>query len=256
MAAGRTRPPGRRVLVQRPVRPMRIVVIDILTGDQPQVPFAGDQHLVQALAAGTGDPAFGYRVRPRRPDGRLDNLHADRGEHRVERRGELRIPVADQELQAISAALEGHQQVAGLLGHPRAGRVRGDPGQVHAAGAVLDEEQHVQAPQEHRAGVEKADGEDRGGLPSQERSPGQASPSGRGVDARVLEDLPYRRRREFAAEAGQLAVDAAVTPGRLSRAISSTSAQGLRRARPPGSAARVGPAAPDQAGVPAQQRPR
>ena len=27
------------------------------------MPFAGDQHPVQALAAGTGDPAFRYRVR-------------------------------------------------------------------------------------------------------------------------------------------------------------------------------------------------
>jgi hypothetical protein len=54
------------VLVQRPVRPMRIVVIDVLTEDQPQVPFAGDQHLAQALAAGTGDPAFGDRVAPHR----------------------------------------------------------------------------------------------------------------------------------------------------------------------------------------------
>ena len=39
------------VLVQRPVRPVRVVVIDVLIEDQPQVPFAGDQHPVQALPA-------------------------------------------------------------------------------------------------------------------------------------------------------------------------------------------------------------
>ena len=45
---------------------------------------------------------------------------ADRGEHRVERRGELGVPVPDQELEAVRVILEVHQQVAGLLGHPLA----------------------------------------------------------------------------------------------------------------------------------------
>jgi hypothetical protein len=53
---------GGRILQQRPVWPVRVLVIDILAQDQPQVPFADDQHLVQALAAGAGDPAFGNRV--------------------------------------------------------------------------------------------------------------------------------------------------------------------------------------------------
>jgi hypothetical protein len=57
------RPPGGRVLLQCPVGPVR-VVIDVLAQDQPQVPFAGDQHPVQALAAGAGDPSFGDRVIP------------------------------------------------------------------------------------------------------------------------------------------------------------------------------------------------
>ena len=58
---------GGRTLAQCPVRPVSVVVIDILIKDQPQVPLAGDQHLVQALAAGAGDPPLGDRVRPRRP---------------------------------------------------------------------------------------------------------------------------------------------------------------------------------------------
>jgi hypothetical protein len=40
-----------RVLLQYPVRSMAAVMIDVLAQDQPQVPFAGDQHPVQALAA-------------------------------------------------------------------------------------------------------------------------------------------------------------------------------------------------------------
>jgi hypothetical protein len=37
-------------------------VIGVLVEDQSQVLFAGYQHPVQALMAGTGDPAFGYSV--------------------------------------------------------------------------------------------------------------------------------------------------------------------------------------------------
>jgi hypothetical protein len=82
--SGRTRPPGGRVLVQRPVRPMRVVVIDVLVEDQLEMPFADGQHPVQALAACAGDPAFRDGVRPRRLDRCLHDPHADGGEHRVE----------------------------------------------------------------------------------------------------------------------------------------------------------------------------
>lgn len=47
-------------------RPVRVVVTGVLAEDQPHAPFADDQHPVQALAPGTGDPAFGYRVAPHR----------------------------------------------------------------------------------------------------------------------------------------------------------------------------------------------
>ena len=110
---GRRLTPSGRALAERPVRAMNVIVLDVLTQDQPQVPLAGDQHLVQALAAGAGNPPLRGRVRPGRPDGRLDDPHADGGEHGVERRGELGVRVPDQELQVISLVLEGHQQVPG-----------------------------------------------------------------------------------------------------------------------------------------------
>jgi hypothetical protein len=134
--------PCGRVLLQRLVRPMAVVMIGVLAEDQPQVPLAGDQHPVQALAAGAGNPPFGDRVRTRRLDGRLDDPHPGRGEYRVEGGGELGVPVPDEEFEAVRVITEVHQQVAGLLGHPLTRGVGGDPGQVHASGAVLDEEQH------------------------------------------------------------------------------------------------------------------
>jgi hypothetical protein len=49
--SGWMRTPGRWTLVHRPVRAMQIVVIGVLIKDQPQVPFPGDQHPVQAVGA-------------------------------------------------------------------------------------------------------------------------------------------------------------------------------------------------------------
>jgi hypothetical protein len=142
-ACGRTRPSGGCCCSVRCGR--WVLMVHVLAQDQPQVPFAGDQDPIQALTAGAGNPAFRDRVRPRRLDRRLDDSRLGRGEHCVERCGELGIPVPDQELEAVSLIVEMHQHVAGLLGHPVTSRVSGDPGQVHAAGAVLDEEQHIQA---------------------------------------------------------------------------------------------------------------
>jgi hypothetical protein len=45
---------------------MRIAVIGVLAEDQPQVPFASDQHPVQALAASTAHPPFRDRIGARR----------------------------------------------------------------------------------------------------------------------------------------------------------------------------------------------
>ena len=51
-------------------------------------------------------------------------------------------------------------------------------------------------------------------LGGQERPPGLPGSPGRGVDARVLEDLPGCRRRELMTQAGQLAVDAPAAPAK------------------------------------------
>jgi Helix-turn-helix of DDE superfamily endonuclease len=176
---GRMLAPGRRALVERPVRAMDVTVIDVLAQDQLQARLAGDQHPVQALAPGAGYPPLRDRVHSGRPDRGPDDPHADRSEHGVERSGELGVPVTDQELEVVSAALEVHQEVAGLLSHPLTCGVGGDPGQVHAPGAVLDEEQDVQAPQEHGIDVEEIRGEVVSACPA--RNTRQASPDRRGA---------------------------------------------------------------------------
>jgi hypothetical protein len=82
---GRRETPGRWLLAQRPVRAVGVVVVGLFAWDQAQVPLAGDQHPVQALAPRAGDLAFRDGVRSRLPDGRRDDLDPGRGEHRPRR---------------------------------------------------------------------------------------------------------------------------------------------------------------------------
>ena len=103
----------------------------------------------------------------------------------------------------------------------------------------------------------KSGGQDRLRLAGQQRPPAMPRPPGCGIDARVLQDLPHRRRRNFIVQAGQLTVDPAISPGRVVPChLQYQRAHGLRCARPPGSAARVCAALLDQVGVPAQQGAR
>ena len=53
----------------------------------------------------------------------------------------------------------------------------GDPGEVHAAAAVLDHHEDVEAAQEDGVDVGEVDREDRVGLRGQELAPGRPGPS-------------------------------------------------------------------------------
>jgi hypothetical protein len=104
-----------------------------------------------------GGVEFGDSVWPSRRNAELVQLPAlsprrwlpreqvGAGEHRVEGGGELAVPVTDQKPEPLGAVAELHQQVAGLLGHPAGGGMGGDPGDVHAAAAVLDHHQDIEA---------------------------------------------------------------------------------------------------------------
>jgi hypothetical protein len=57
-----------------------------------------------------------------------------------------------------------HQQIPGRLGSPRAGRMRGDAGQVDPSVVKFDHEQDVQAGQSDGLDGEEVAGEGSGGL--------------------------------------------------------------------------------------------
>src|ERR1700684_4705385 len=96
------------------------------------------------------------------------------------------------------------------------------------------------AAQEHSIDVEEVHGQDRLGLGLKECPPGLPGPSGRWADARVLEDLPHRRRGQLVPEPGQLTVNAAVSPTRVVPGhLHYQRPHWLRGPRPPGSTARI-----------------
>ena len=110
---------------------------------------------------------------------------------------------------------EAQGKVAGLLHGPLARRARGDPADVHPAGAMFDEHQHVYALQQHGVHVQEIDRDDPGGLSVQELPPARARAPRCRIDARSMQDLPHGRRRDCHAELHGLAVDPPVSPQRI-----------------------------------------
>src|SRR3954463_10916096 len=77
---------------------MRTMIVEmalILGQDRTQVPLTIDQQVIQALTSQRSHEPLRERVRPRRPDRRLDDPHTTGGEHLIERAGELAVTVPD-----------------------------------------------------------------------------------------------------------------------------------------------------------------
>ena len=90
----------------------------------------------------------------------LDDADVERGEHGVEGCGELGVAIADEEPESPAGVVEVHGEVAGQLGQPRSGRVRGDAEEVHAASDVLDDEEDIQPAQGDGVEVKQVAGQD------------------------------------------------------------------------------------------------
>src|SRR5512142_2444672 len=95
---------------------------------------------------------------------------------------------------------------------PGAVRVGGDASQVDAAGAVLDDDQGVDATQEQGVHMDEVDREDAVGLHGQELLPRRAGAAGRGVDPGGMQDLPHRGGRDRMAEPDEFALHPPVPP--------------------------------------------
>src|SRR5438874_8114154 len=83
-----------RLLLERAVRPMRVVVGDVLAQHSLEVGARDDQDAIKALAPDAPDPALRVRLRPWRRDRRPDHPDPFRAEDLVEDGRELAVAVA------------------------------------------------------------------------------------------------------------------------------------------------------------------
>ncbi len=187
---------------------MPVVVRDADRQHRLQMSSAHGQHPVKQLPTDRTDPPFSDRVW--RLHGREQDPDALRGEDRIEGVGELRVPVTDEELELPDAVCQAHDQVAGLLGHPRPGRAGGHAQDVDTTGSKLDHEQHMQALEQDGVDVEEVAGQDSLGLRGQELPPSQPGAAGCRVDAGPLENQPHRAWRNLVPKPSQFSVDAAI----------------------------------------------
>jgi hypothetical protein len=100
---------------------------------------------------------------------------------------------------------------------------------------VLDDKERIQPAEGDRVEVKHVAGQDGVRLGPQELTPRWSGPSGRGVDAGAVQDGPDGGGADPIAEAGELAVEAAVSPGGVLVARRRT-----RLRRPAGMAGRPG----------------
>jgi hypothetical protein len=190
-----------------------LIVVDLVrVQDPPQMDLVPDQGAVHELAPASPDPAFDDRVQARRPDAAEHGPDPGIGEDRVECGGEVRAAVPDHELDPVRLLAEVHQQVAGLLGGPFTGGVQRDPKNPDAPAGVLDHSQDVSLGPIEKVRREEVARQERLGLGAQEQRPGKTGPPRRRIDASLLQDLPYRRRRNLYPQPSQFPVNPAVAP--------------------------------------------
>ena len=190
------------------VRPGGVVVLQLLGQYLAQVALIDDQQPAGDLAPHRADHRLSDSVRSgclRRAEENPDTFG---GEHGIEGLSALAGAVPDQEMNGTHAMAQVHQEVTGGLGRSCAIRVGGDTAQMSAAGAVLDDDQGVDAPQQHRVHVDEVGCEDPSGLGGQELLPGWPGAPGRWSDPGVVQDLPDRGCGDRVAEPDKFAGDA------------------------------------------------
>jgi len=89
----------------------------------------------------------------------------------VEGGGELRVAISNEELDRCCPFRQVVAKVAGLLGDPARDRIGRHPCEVDPTGVVVDEEQHVEPPEQHSIDAEEVTGDQALGLGPEELSP-------------------------------------------------------------------------------------
>ena len=77
-------------------------------------------------------------------------------------RGELAVPVTDQEPEPAGALAEVHEKVTGPPDGPDSRRIGGDAQDLHGPGLDLHHEEDIHAPEQHGIDMQKVAGQDLG----------------------------------------------------------------------------------------------
>jgi hypothetical protein len=96
------------------------------------------------------------------------------GKDGVEGGGELGVAITDEELRRARLVGELHGEVASLLGHPFGNWLRGHAGDPDEARVVVDEDEHVEPPEEDRVDAEEVARHQPFRLRSEELRPGRS----------------------------------------------------------------------------------
>ena len=207
------------LVIESLVVSLAMVVFYVLVDETTQMPLAERDHACETLLFDRPDEPLGIGVgigtlrrQPNRLNtGALQDLAKD---PRIEG-----IAVVNQMARPAQTAIDRVGQIAGLLLHPRAARLRVDPGDGHAAGSQLDHEEDEVPPEPRQR--QHLDGEQIAGrqaLPVrlQERLPGHVpAPLGRRVDSVVVQDPLHRGPGDSVAEVRERAADPRVAPPRI-----------------------------------------
>ena len=192
------------LVVESLVVSLAMVVFYVLVDETTQMPLAERDHACETHLFDRPDEPLGIGVEigtlRRQPNrlntGALQDLAKD---PRIEG-----IAVVNQMARPAQTAIDRVGHIAGLLLHPRAARLRVDPGDGHVAGSQLDHEED-EVPPEPRPRPH-LDGEQIAGrqaLPVRlpERLPGHVpAPLGRRVDSVVVQDPLHRGPGDSVAE--------------------------------------------------------
>src|SRR5262252_5978357 len=189
-----------------------VVVLHVFGQDRLQVPSTHDQQPVQALAPGTGDPALAPSVRVWGPHRRSDDLQTLCPEDGIEGGREVAVTIVDQEAGLDLSLLQFPGQISRLLDGPATARVFATGGEDDAPAGQLQEEENVQALEEHGVHREVVAGQDRLAVGLQETAPGESCSSRRGWDAVAAEQVADAGGGDPMAELEQFAANAHVAP--------------------------------------------
>ena len=122
-----------RFQVERTMRPVGVVVLDVDAQDPLELSAVCDQEPIETVTADRADPAFSEGVSVRRPKRRADDLDALAAEDIVEGEAELAVAVVDQEPDRPRPVRERPGKLPSLLGRPTPIRVGAATGEVDAA---------------------------------------------------------------------------------------------------------------------------